>query len=279
MIRISKINKTVVKTVPKIQEDDKRPVKGADMFSEIYSNIFMVAKKKSGKTSVIYNIVENCAGRDTIVIVFCSTLHKDNNWKSIQKYCETKKIQFIGHTSLIEDGVNKLDELVDCLQEKAKQDREDETKEKPKKKCKLIMFDDDSDDEAESKPKKTKYRAPEYIIILDDLSTELKNKSVTSLLKKNRHYLSKIIISSQYLNDVEPAGRKQFDYLLVFKGQPLAKIEVIHRDCDTSIDLERFDKIYKFCTEKQYSFMYISTVDDTIRRNFDTKIDLLETKV
>jgi hypothetical protein len=279
MIRISKINKTVVKTVPKIQEDDKRPVKGADMFSEIYSNIFMVAKKKSGKTSVIYNIVENCAGRDTIVIVFCSTLHKDNNWKSIQKYCETKKIQFIGHTSLIEDGVNKLDELVDCLQEKAKQDREDETKEKPKKKCKLIMFDDDSDDEAESKPKKTKYRAPEYIIILDDLSTELKNKSVTSLLKKNRHYLSKIIISSQYLNDVEPAGRKQFDYLLVFKGQPLSKIEVIHRDCDTSIDLERFDKIYKFCTEKQYSFMYISTVDDTIRRNFDTKIDLLETKV
>jgi hypothetical protein len=278
MIRVSQINKQIIKTVPQLTEIDNRHIKGCKLFNEIYSNIFCVAKKKSGKTSVIYNIVKECAGRDTAVVVFCSTLYKDANWKSIQKYCQTNNIKFIGHTSLIEDGINRLDELVDGLQNEAKAEREEEEKkpnEKIRKKCSIIMCQEDTDEEDE-KPKKTKYRAPDYIIILDDLSTELKNKSVDSLLKKNRHYRSKIIISSQYLNDLNPSSRKQMDYWLIFKGQPTNKIEAIHRDCDTSLTLENFEKVYKYCTLEKYSFMYVDTTDDIIRRNFNYAIKLIE---
>ena len=49
--------------------------------------------------------------------------------------------------------------------------------------------------EEPKKQRKSKYRAP-------DLSTELKSRSLLALLKKNRHYRSKLIISSQWLHDL-----------------------------------------------------------------------------
>ena len=119
----------------------------------------------------------------------------------------------------------------------------------------------DSDDEDEEKPRKEKLRSPEHIIILDDLSTELKNKSITALLKKNRHFKAKIIISSQYLNDLLPESRKQLDYFILFRGHPKKKVEEIHRDCDASIPLDEFYDMYKFATEEPYSFLYVDCVD------------------
>ena len=47
------------------------------------------------------------------------------------------------------------------------------------------------------KHKKCEYQAPEYIIIFDDLSSELKSQSLLTLLRKNRHFKTKLIISSQ----------------------------------------------------------------------------------
>ena len=62
------------------------------------------------------------------------------------------------------------------------------------------------------------------MIVLDDLSNELKSKSLLTLLKKNGHYRSKIIISSQWLHDLLPESRKQIALFMVFKGFPEKKI-------------------------------------------------------
>ena len=132
-------------------------------------------------------------------------------------------------------------------------------------------LDSDSEDEVERKPK---YRSPEYLIILDDLSTELKSTSVTALLKKNRHFKAKIILSSQYLNDLLPAARKQLDYAILFRGHSEKKIAEIHRDLDVSIPVEEFYRVYKFATEEPYSFLYVDTVSGTFRRNFNTLIEI-----
>lgn len=285
--RAVKINDVQVKKVPLLTKEDDRPVKGSDLFEEIYSNIFLCAKKKSGKTSTTYKMIKECCGRDTKIIAFVSTLYKDANWKTIRKYCEMKKIDFEGHTSINEDGVDMLDELVQRLQEEA-QDEEEEKKldsrvsalekmiglgSRGPSKCPVQVDGDESDDEERPK-KKEKFRAPEYIIILDDLSNELKSRSLVTLLKKNRHFKAKIIISSQYLNDLLPESRKQLDYFLIYRGQPKKKLDEIYRDADVSVDAEEFYDIYKFATEKEFSFLYIDTKTSQFRRNFNYGIEV-----
>ena len=121
------------------------------------------------------------------------------------------------------------------------------------------------------KPKKSKYLAPEEMIIFDDLSSELKSKSLLSLLKFNRHFKAKLIISSQWLHDLLPESRKQIDLFLIFKGFPEDKIALIYKDCDSSPPFETFYQIYKKSTINPHSFMYVDTRADEFRSNFDKK--------
>lgn len=256
-----KINNEVVREVPQLTEKDTRPVKGANLFPEIYSNIFLCAKKKSGKTSTIFKILKTCCGSNTKIIVFCSTLHKDSSWETIQAWADHYGHPFNGNTSLKEDGVDLLDELVEGLEKKTT----------PAAKIRNIL-DSDSEDEEEKKPSRT--RSPEYIIILDDLSNQLKSSSLTTLLKKNRHFKCKILISSQYLNDIPPESRKQMDYWILFKGHPKKKLLEIYQDADISVPFETFEAIYDFATEKPFSFLYIDPTDGTFRRNFNYQIEV-----
>jgi len=267
-VRIQKINNIVVKPVRGMGEVDHRPVKGESLFSEIYANIFLCAKKKSGKTSVIAKIIKECTTSETKVIVFSSTFNKDDIWRSIEKFCDLRRIDFLGMTSLVEDGVDQLDSLVKDL-ERAK---------RPETEKKLaghghLLWEDEEEDE---KPKKLKYRAPEFLIVLDDLSTELKSKSLTALLKKNRHFRMKIVISSQYWNDLLPESRKQLDYILVFKAIPENKLEEIYHDADLSIPFEQFVVMYHQATKQQFSFLYIDTRNEEFRRNFNSRLQYIE---
>ena len=68
------------------------------------------------------------------------------------------------------------------------------------------------------------------MIVFDDLSGELKSKSLLNLLKKNRHYKSKLIISSQWIHDLLPESRKQMDVFIVFKGFTKLKMMEIYKE-------------------------------------------------
>ena len=108
---------------------DKRQAKGWQIIPECYANIALIAKKKSGKTSVIYQLIKECAGRNTSVLAFVSTLHKDDQWVAIKQYCEDRAIPFVGYTSLKDEGVDQLAALVEHLQEG--EDIEEKSEEKP----------------------------------------------------------------------------------------------------------------------------------------------------
>ena len=259
---VKKLNNEVVGAIPLKEPKDTRPVKGWKLFPEMNANIFLCAKKKSGKTSTIYKILQKCCGKDTKIIVFCATLHKDKSWIAIREWAEERGLVFVGHESIKDDeGVDQLQLLINELQAKV-DDTEDEKS----------IFDSDSEDEEPKR--KPKYQSPEYIFILDDLSTELKSNSIPRLLKVNRHFLSKTIISSQWLNDLHPMSRKQQDYLILFRGHPEKKLVEIHRDANISIPIEEFWKVYKFATEKPFSFLYVDCTTGEFRRNFTDMIEL-----
>lgn len=261
---MQKINDVTIKPIPMIGGGDTRPVKGAQLFPELYANIFLCAKKNSGKSSVIYKIINDCSGRDTKILAFVSTVFKDNAWLQIAALCKKRGLYFEPHTSLKDDGVDRLDTF---LKEQAQPEEPEEDEEDEKRKN-LLLLDSDSDDD-EPKKRKEKFIAPEWIIVLDDLSTELKAKSLVSLLKKNRHLKAKVIVSSQFLHDLAPESRKQIDTWLVFGNQNQEKLEIIYKDADISVPYDKFLKMYEVATAEKYSFLYVDTRRDEFRRNFN----------
>lgn len=177
MVILKKINNDIVKPIEFTKnKEDNKPILGSNLFSEIYANIFICAKKKSGKTTIIYNVVRKCANSNTKVIIFSSTFHKDKSFDSIRDFCDKHKIYLESYTSLKDDsGQDILETMIKELENEVKD--EEEKVEKPKLMVNLFE-DSDEEDEPIKKPKKYKYRSPEYIFIFDDLSNELKSKSI-----------------------------------------------------------------------------------------------------
>ena len=261
MFKVKKINDEIVKpiTLPQINNET---IKGYDLFPELYANIFILGKKKSGKSSVIFKILKSCSNKKTHVVIFCSTVHKDKNYIGIINYLKKHDITCSTYTSIYDNGSNQLEQYISSFQEP-----EDEDEVIVSKKHRLIKFDSDSsEEEYEYKPKKI---APEYIFVFDDLSTELHDKALSSLLKKNRHFKTKIIISSQYYNDLAKDARLQIDYLLAFPKIPNDKIETVYKDLDLSTDYNLFLSMYTTATKDKYNFLYIDVREEKYRLNFN----------
>ena len=301
MFSLRKINDKHVKAIP-IPDEDKRPIKGYDICEEVYANIYLCSRKKSGKTCALFKILKECAGKKTKIVVFCSTSYKDKNWIQIRKYFANKGMDIEVFTSIYEDGVDQLSNLVEELKKEAKAEndrkegkgetQEEEEEEEEIERCDDILQrlqqmhlyatgqasreEEINEEESPRKQsaKKSKYQSPEYIIVFDDLSSELKSRSLLSLLKFNRHFKSKLIISSQWLHDLLPESRKQIDLFLIFKGFPEKKLQEIYKDCDSGVPFELFYKIYKKSTKYPHSFMYIDTRSDSFRRNFNEQFIL-----
>lgn len=279
-----KINKIEIN--PVVTKDfSKDKVKGKAYFAEPYANIALIARKKSGKSTLIYEIVKNCASTKTIVYIFASTVEKDDTYKELIKMLEKREMTYHTFMSIKEGGTDQLQMIMEDLKHKSGgiPDAEDEPiSQRPGHPGLLPMYCSVAEEIGEKKKalaaKKNRKKAtklyPKYMFIFDDLSTELKNKHVDFLLKTNRHYQSKVIVSTQWLSDLLPSSRRQMDYYILFKGLTPEKLEAVFQDADLHIDYETFLKLYEHATEEPYSFLYIDVKNATFRRRFDTEIIL-----
>lgn len=255
-IILKQVNNETVTPID-IKNPDKKDIIGYDMFPEVYSNIFLVAKKKSGKSQTIYNIVKKCSDKNSKFVIFASTVSKDPVYKHMVEWLEERGNIIITYKSIKDGNINNLEDVF-----------------------KILHDDDSSDDEGSEdypfkeiqdrhrKKKKPQKIAPEIFFIFDDLSKELQSAWVSKLLKENRHHKSKVIISSQWLNDLRPEARKQLDVVLLFGGHVEDKLIQIYQDLDLSIPLDKFFKIYKHATADKYNFLYIDAVNEIYRKNF-----------
>ena len=272
-IKLHKLNDTEVKEIPNFSggEKDAREVKGKNVFQNPFCNVFLCAKKASGKSTVIFKIIKECTTRETRCFLFCSTIYKDDSWIQIRKYLDLKKIEYECFTSIVEEGVDQLKKIMDQLDYESKEAELNKDVPKPKKN-KILLCDCDSDDEEVKF--KSKYKSPQNMFIFDDLSSQLQSESICALVKKNRHYKSCCLFSSQWVTDLKPSARLQIDYCLLFRAINQDKLKSIYKELDVSIPFETFIKIYEFATEKPYSFLYIDTNNGTFRRNFNLSIDV-----
>jgi len=259
------INNVVVKPVP--IEKKHQSVKGSDLFINCYSNIFLLGKKHSGKSSVIWSIVRKCIDKNTKVIIFCSTLFKDDTYICIRKYLESKKIEFEYYTSIVDGKSNILNELILDMQGDISDDNKSSSEDEPE----IVQFSNGRKYK-KRKPKPVKVLAPKYLIIFDDISGELsKNPAVNVLLKQNRHYKCKTVISSQYIHDLTPMARKNLDNWLVFPGINTDKLERLYLDADVNLTMQKFLELYNNACAEKYNFLYIDVNKPEYRKNFNQK--------
>ena len=270
MLRVQRINDIKIKPIA-LPNVPKELIRGNEMFDNIYSNIFLLAKKKSGKTSVIWNILKKCMGRDTRLVIFSATVHKDPTMRHIVKHFEDKGNTVITFTSLKDGKTDNLNELVEMLRDP---EEEEEEKEKSEDEYPFIICGESKKEDKPRKKRKEKLLAPELIFVLDDLSTQLQSPSVDTLLKSNRHYKCKVILSSQYLHDLKIASIMQLDYLLVFGGQTVDKLQLVHQRTDLSLPFQHFLEFYYYATAVKHHFLFIDTVKEEFRKDFNQKLEI-----
>ena len=279
--KLAKINDETVKPIKPVRPVDTRPVLGAKLFAECNASIFICASRGSGKTSVVGKIMKDCAGKDTKIVVFCANLDKDKSWIALQEHFDNNGYDFLGYTSITdpESGDNMLQVLNSEIQELAKEERQRlaeadsadaaDSKSAVKSLMEKMFGSAGPDDDSEHKKKKrSKTRAPEYLIVFDDLSDEIKNsREVAKLLKNGRHF-AKVIISSQYLKDLRPEARTNIDYFILFGGLDKKTLEEIHRNAKMSADFETFHSLYRDATAAKYSFLYVDSRENKFRKTF-----------
>ncbi len=61
-LRLTPINNQHVNAIP-LPYEHLKPVRGSDVCTEAYSNIFCVAKKKSGKSSAVFHLMKECTSK------------------------------------------------------------------------------------------------------------------------------------------------------------------------------------------------------------------------
>lgn len=408
MIKQKAIND--IKVVPVISqggEPDVNKIKGNELIPLLYSNTFICAKKKSGKTNVIYTMLDKLAGSRTAVYIFASTVTKDKTYKKILAMLKKKDITYDAHTSFIDGktGANLLDKLTksavaDVALSHQGKGRKRRKKKKHGKAHSGSDSDSDSDSSARSGPGsgsgsgsdsdsdsdynplrdvprlsdsdsdsgydsrgrerkairrylhlarhrrerteherayrrrpikkrgrvprrdtfqpesflyptsisvklgpvfhdqmlkgKDKDRAkdddggrkerkkeapidsgtPDVIFVFDDLGSDLRHPSINQLLKTNRHEKAKVILSSQYITDLQPQAIKQLDFCLLFKSFSEEKLRKMHELLDLGINFDHFTQMYKFATEIPYSFLYIDVRNEKFRKNFNTALSI-----
>jgi hypothetical protein len=267
MIQERVINNTIVKPV-KLIAVERENIKGSSMFPELYYNTFISAKRNSGKTSVLSQILLNTCDKKTTLFIFCPTWRVDTVWSHIIESLENKGCEVNLYDSIVEGKVNILDDIINCLCN----ENEDPKKTAIENPIEKLMFKETK----ERKEYKPKRRAPRYFFVMDDCH-QLKNPSVERLSKMNRHIKCNILLSSQYIHDVRPLIIKNLSHFLCFRSFSRDKLEHIHKILDLSVTLEKFFEIYDYVfknPDEKYNFLYIDVRNNLFRKNFNKQIVL-----
>ena len=249
---------------------ESHEILGFDYFSTLYSNIYICSRRRSGKTTLIYNILKHCVNKRTNVVFFCSTINRDSTYKLILEMLEKKKVNVMTYDHFLNGKENKLTGIIEELNndlEAKEQERIKLDEEKLDPKPKMVLFPEEK--LIERKPRKPKKLSPEYIFIFDDLGNDLRHQSITQLFKTSRHYKAKVIVSSQYVHDLSNSCIKNLDYTLVFKSFNREKLLVLFEALDLSIDFELFEQLYLDATAEPFNFLYVDSRENTYRKNFN----------
>lgn len=281
------LNNFKIKPIKGTGHQNEQNIRGKDLFDTPYANIAIIGPKAHGKTTIIYNIVEEICYKNN-VLIFSPTVHNDPSYKSmIKMLTDKKKCNVLSFDNFIDSktGVNHIKELVNLLEVKEKEKEIVKKIEKLEEKLPVCNFGDPpkklekpKEDKPE-KPTKAKPLTAEYVIIYDDLGNHMRDSSLYDFIIRNRHYKCTNIMALHNAVNILPGTWNNINYILCLANIPEEKFLKIQEESDIKYPGENkknpiLYEAYKKATSEKYSFLYINRDTRELRKNFNKKIDV-----
>jgi len=273
-----------LKLIPIKVKGQKYPILGGGLINNLYSAIAEVGPVASGKTSFIFNVLDQCCGPETVVLIFSSTIHSDKGWIAILEWLDQNHIAHAAYTDIFMDGPNGKRNLIDEFMEGCiAQGEIDLAKRKNEGKAGNTWspgkpigggWHEPVENKKEFLPTldpylvkvdKVKYVYQPWIIIMDDIAESLRNPSIGILIRKYRHFHAKVIVSSQHFVDAQSGARQNIRDWLLFRGLDYHKLMTIYGATGTDITFDRFQRRYKDATTEKYKFLHIDVEHQSMK--------------
>jgi hypothetical protein len=119
---------------------------------------------------------------------------------------------------------------------------------------------------AKQKKEKDSEKPNATLIILDDCLAYLKNKSLSYLSTKNRHYNISLIMTTQYYKRLDPVIRANATHWLLFKTHTDKEHSTIVEDFNS---FPEFEKQYIHATSEPYSFLFADMLKMRLLKRFE----------
>lgn len=267
------MKKDITKVKPIKVGGNALPVKGKELISGLYSNLFMAARTAGGKTTVMAHLLKHCIDERTTVVIFCSTVDVDPTWKTIVDRLKRKKIKVITYDNMELDGQNVVETVLETIILERKE-TEEEKDEAPKLPMPPVCLFESAKGPEEKKPRQKVYHdsVPQYWFIFDDLNRQqLRSPTIVNLLKKSRHYRARTTVISQSLIHLAPDAFGQLTDLYIWAGFSKDYLRKVHDRIDTHLEFEDFWKLYHLVTSTKYAFLNINLREGTFRKSFGPK--------
>jgi len=228
------------------------------LFNHPFPNIFLNSKRGSGKTNIIFNILQNVIVPKKIkkIFFFSKTFDNDETSQAIKEKLDKYKINYEVYDDIfnIDDSTKKKYCILDNIIENEIKPELENDKEKIKR---------------------SKYNFPYYIFIFDDISDILRyGRKCEYVLKKNRHLHLITCISSQYITDLNPAMRANITNLILFKGLNQKSLESIYDEYVNDMSYKDFIDMYNDAVKEPYNFLFYDIDKSEFRKNFDYKYNI-----
>jgi len=232
--------------------DRPKKWKGSNIFDKPYWITAILGKRRSGKTTLTYNLLKYFASKRTIVIFIVPTFYNDDTFIAMRKYLDEQKIQWLAYTDVKDDnGVDVVEVFMKVNARGNESDSESDNDEKtPEEKVKECPCKFGDQPKSSGKKKKKKPQPPEYLFVTDDLTDSNRAKSITNLAKRSFHYKCKILISTQSIVDIPPQLHAQIDYYALFRGFNQDSLEKLYQRMAPRIEQDQFMTLYHTITNK-----------------------------
>lgn len=279
--------KHVKRLIPKPKDDQKYPVLGSDIIKSLYSLIDIQARPGSGKTTLIFDMLNSKCGPKTTVIIFSGSADLDDNMIYIIDWLKENHIRHAVHGDLVDENDNSI---IDAF--KKSWDIQRMKDEEMKSGTGNLQYYDRpvpiggswSSEVKEVKEKKfyktldphlvkiggVTYEYPANILIFDDLGGKMRGKQAKELekfAKLHRHYKSLMIFSTQDLVDHSPGLRNIIKDWFLFSDIDQKRLIEIYKSVGASISESKFLQLYNLATAKPHDYAHIDVKLKTMSKN------------
>lgn len=248
----------------------KKKWKGSTCLDVQYWVMAILSKRRSGKSTLVFNLIKNFATKNTITLFFCPTFYKDSTYQAIKKYLDEKDMPYEIYPHFKDEDGDHIESFLEA-NTRCPPPEQEPPRAAP---CATPTMGSVCNFSAPTKEKEKEKKEvePEYIIVFDDLSIALRHPSVNKLVKNSRHYRAKIILSSQSILDLHPSCFSQLDYVAIFKNMNDDSLLKLYERIEPSIPYETFYDVYHKITSEPYSFLFIDRANEKYRKNLNCLI-------